>query len=284
MANQLDDMIGWRLPISRGANVNGWHFQMKNPVFQDERVRWAISLAFDRDEYDLTDNAGDNQSPQGAFSNPPMPWAFLFDEPPTAETNGEFYRFDPARASQLMQAAGYTADTPLEFEHVTWYDRDDSAEIIIPGITEVLPEVKINFRQVDNPTQVTALSDRNFEETMGIVWGPPGYAMDQWIFPWYHSRGGLNYNNVDDPDLDKMLEAQRAETDLEAKKDIWLQVWDRIHERVYDIWWPEAHARRAWHNYVLNHRGHAMAGTYVCYTGGQARAIWLDDGAPGVNR
>ena len=169
MANQVDDMIGWRLPISRGANVNGWHFQMNNPVFQDVRVRRAISLAFDRDEHDLADNAGDNQAPGGAFSNPPMPWAFLFDEYPDASANGEFYRFDPARARQLMQAAGYTADDPLKFEHVTWYDRTDSAEIIIPGVTEVLPEVDISFRQVDNPTQVTALSDRNFDETMGIA-------------------------------------------------------------------------------------------------------------------
>ncbi|MDP2328610.1 MAG: ABC transporter substrate-binding protein, partial [Dehalococcoidia bacterium] len=31
--------IGSTTPVSRGANVNGWQYQMKNPIYQDERVR-----------------------------------------------------------------------------------------------------------------------------------------------------------------------------------------------------------------------------------------------------
>jgi ABC-type transport system substrate-binding protein len=104
--------------------------------------------------------------------------------------------------------------------------------------------------------------------------------MDQWIYPWWHTDGGLNYNNVNDTDLDALLVAQRAEVDPEAKKQIWQQVWDRIHDQVYDFWWPEADGRRGWHNYMLNYRGHGLMGTYVCYVSGQARAIWLDEGTP----
>jgi peptide/nickel transport system substrate-binding protein len=279
--NTQDSGVFWRYPRSRGANVNGWHFQMTNPVFQDERVRRAISLAFDRNEFDLADNAGDNQNPNGAFSNPPMPWSFLFDEYPDARANGPWYQFDPAQATQLLDAAGYTADNPLKWEHVTWYDRTDSGEVIIPGINEALGGVvDISFRQVDNPTQVTLLSDRNFDESIGIVWGPPGHSMDQWIFPWWHSQGGLNYNNVNDAEIDGLLESQRAETDLEAKKVIWQQVWDRIHDQVWDIWWPEALSRTAWHNWIINHRPHALMGGWVCYTSNQTRAMWLAEDSP----
>ena len=279
-----DTMVGWKLPISRGANVNGWHFQMNNPVFQDERVRRAISLGMDRVEFDLADNAGDNQNPEGPFSNPPLPWAFLYDEQPTAAANGQWYQFDPAQASQLLQAAGYTADSPLEFEHVTWYDRQDSAEILIPGLNAVVPEINVKFREVDNPTQVTLLSDRNFDDSIGIVWGPPGYSMDQWIFPWWHTNGGLNYNAAGNADLDALLEKQRASTDLDEKKETWQQVWDIVHDQVWDLWWPEASPRRAHHNYMLNYRTHGLMGSYVCYSSQQARAIWLDDGAPGLDR
>jgi ABC-type transport system substrate-binding protein len=213
-----------------------------------------------------------------------MPWAFLFDKKPTGKSNGPWYKFNPAEASKMLQAAGYSAASPLDFEHVTWYDRDPSAQVIIPGIQNAVPEVRIRFRQVDNPTQVTLLSDRNFDESIGIVWGPPGHAMDQWIFPWYHTKGGLNYNNKGDAGLDRLLEQQRAETQLEAKKAIWLKVWEKIHDEVWDLWWPEAFSRRAWHNYVMNYRGHGLMGTYTCYVSGQARAMWLDDGAPGVKR
>jgi len=285
MQNEADDVIGWRLPISRGANVNGWHFQMTNPIFQDERVRRAISLAANRDEFDLADNAGDNQNPEGAFSNPPMPWAFLYDEQPTAKANGPWYQFDPQQATDLLAAAGYTADNPLQFEHVTWYDRTDSGEILIPGINDALQGVvDISFRQVDNPTQVTLLSDRNFDATIGIVWGPPGYAMDQWIYPWYYTSGGLNYNAKGNAELDGLLDQQRAVSDIEERKAIWQQVWDIIHDQVWDWWWPEANARRNWHNYMLNYRGHGLMGNFTCYNAQQSRAIWLDDGAPGLDR
>ncbi len=270
------EAVLWKYPISRGANVNGWHFQITNPVFQDERVRRAISLAFDREGFDRAFNAGDNSTDTGAFSLPPMPWAFLFDEYPTAEANGPWYVYDPPQASQLLQAAGYSADNKLSWEHVTWYDRESSAQVVIPGIMDSVPEVNISFRQVDNPTQVTLLSDRNFNESIGIVWGPPGYAMDQWIYPWYHTEGGLNYNSKGNAELDQLLVDQRAEPDLEAKKEIWGKVWDTIHDQVWDIWWPQANGRTAWHNYVMNWRIGGFAST--CYINDQDRAVWLDEG------
>jgi ABC-type transport system substrate-binding protein len=108
--------------------------------------------------------------------------------------------------------------------------------------------------------------------------------MDQWIFPWWHTQGGLNYNAAGNAELDGLLEQQRAETDLEAKKVIWRQVWDIIHDQVWDLWWPESLNRYVWHNYMLNYRPHGLMGSYVCYTSNQARAVWLDDGAPGLDR
>ena len=274
----IDTMVGWRYPTSRGANVNGWHFQMLNPVFQDERVRRAVSLAFDRTEFDLARNTGDNEHPEGAFSLPPMPWILLYDEYPSGAANGPWYQFDPAQASQLMQAAGYSADNKLSWEHVTWYDRAPSAENIIPGVMRNLPEVEIAFRQVDNPTQVTLLSDRNFEETIGIVWGPAGFSMDQWIFPWYQTEGGLNYNAKGNAELDELLVGQRRETDLEAKKGIWRQVWEVIHDQVWDFWWPVGFADTAWHNWMINFRPHGWMGSWSCYASDQFRASWLDEG------
>ena len=73
------------------------------------------------------------------------------------DMHGQWYVFDPAQASQLLQAAGYSATNKLTWEHVTWYDRVTAAEVIIPALNENLPEVEVTFRQVDNPTQVTML-------------------------------------------------------------------------------------------------------------------------------
>ena len=278
MINEASDTVFWKYPISRGANTNGWHYQMTNPVFQDERVRRAVSLAFDRAEYDLAQLAGDNANPEGPYSQAPMPWALLYDDYPTARVNGPWYVYDPAQASQLMQAAGYTEDNPLEWEHVGFYDRTIYPSIIMPGINGSLPELKLTFREVDNPTAVQLLSDRNFEWTADVTWGPAGFSMDQWIFPWYHSTGGLNYNNVNDSTMDGLLEAQRKELNLEAKKEIWQQVWDRIFDQVWDVFYPVGLGRTAWHNYTVNYRPHGLMSGFVCYTSDQARAMWLDEG------
>lgn len=280
MLSRVDDAVVWKYPRSRGANVNGFHFQMDNPMFQDVRVRRAFSLAFDRDEYDRADNAGDNQGPEGAFSNPPMPWSMLYDEYPTAKANGRWYQFDPQEASRLMEAAGYTADSPMKWEIISYYSDADFSEIVIPGVLANLPQMDISFREVDKPTHVTLLANGNFDDGIGIVRGPAGFSMDQWIYPWWHSRGGLNFNNVNDPAMDKLLEDQRDESDPEAKQAIWQQVWDHIHDQVWDIWWPEAFNRSAWHNYAINYRPHGLMGGFLCYTGNNVKSMWLDAGAP----
>ena len=279
-----DTVFGSTVPVSRGANVNGWQFQMKNPIYQDERVRRALSLALDRDEFDLARYNGDNANPKGAFSQAPMPWPMMFDEYPTRADNGPWYQFNPAEASKMMQAAGYTADAPLEDELVSWYNRVEFAELIIPAINANLPEVKISFRQIDNPTHVTVMSQRDFTSMVGFLWGPPGYSMDQWIYPFYHSQASLNYGSINDPILDDLLVKQRQEADPVAQKAIWQQVWNLIHDQVYQAWVPVSFARPVQHNYMLNSRYHGLVGSNVCYASDQARAIWLDDGAPGVGR
>ncbi len=276
------DLVAEVFPRSRGANVNGFQFQMKNPTFQDDRVRQALSQAFDRVEYDFARNVGDNDNPEGPYSNAPMPWALLFDEYPTAAANGPWYQLNTDEASKKMQAAGFTADSPLEMEMPSFYYRRELSELVVPGINANLPEVNISFREVDNPTHVTLMSDRNFDDTIGFLWGPPGYSMDQWVFPFYHSTGGVNYGSINDPELDALLEKNRSLTPGDEQKQVWLDIFDRIHDKVYQAWFPEPLVRVAWKNYVMNYRYHALMGSYVCYANDQARAIWLDDGAPDI--
>lgn len=273
--------VAQRFPISRGANVNGFQFQMRNPIYQDERIRRAWSLAFDPVEFDLA-RGGDNQNPDGPYANAPMPWPLLYDAYPTQKENGQWYEYNPAEASKLMQAAGYTASNPLSPELVAWYYRTELAQLVIPAINQNLPEVNITFREIDNPTYITMISDRNFDSVTGFLWGPPGYSMDQWVYPFYHSQGSLNYGSVEDADLDDLLVRQRSEGNADAQKELWQQIWDRIHDQVYQMWFPERLARALHQNYILNFRQHGWVGSYTCYSAAQARSIWLDQGRWGT--
>jgi peptide/nickel transport system substrate-binding protein len=280
MLRRVPDLLVQKQPLANIPNTLGFWFQMSNPKFQDVRVRRAMSLAFDRNEYDIARNAGDNQNPEGPFSfiSTP-PWPLLFDAYPTAKVQGPWYQFDPEQASQLMQAAGYTKDQPLDFQIVGFYQRVTIPEAVIPLISQSLPEVNISFREVDNPTHATLMADRNFKDALGYLI-PSFLSFDMTTYPWYHSEGAVNYNNVNDPKMDEMLERQRSELDETARKGQWREIWDYIHDQVWEIAWPSAFQRSAWHNYVLNYRPHAWMGAYICYTNDQARAMWLTEDAP----
>src|SRR3546814_14337900 len=90
------------------------------------------------------------------------------------------------------------------------------------------------------------MSDRNFDTMIGFLWGPPGYAMDQWIYPFYHSEGSLNYGSINDAALDDLLVKQRSESNADAQKELWFDIQAHIHDKVYQAWFPEVMARPVW--------------------------------------
>ncbi len=276
--NSVSDAVMMLYERGQGANSNSFRFQMNNPALQDERVRRAISMSIDRVEYSLAQGYSG-----GGYPYPAIHWQAIFDQRPALEDMGPWYQPNPDEASQLLQAAGYSADSQLSFEITGWYLSRSYAfpDLVVPMMNQ-RPELNISYRQVDNPTAVVLLNDRNFEWATGMTYGPPAYSVDQIVFPFFHSKGGVNFSNINDPELDRMIEAQRGEPDEEARKDLWRQIWDRDLDQVYDVYLPyNAESRGIWHNYMLNYRPHGIGG-YSCYANGQARAVWLDEGAPGT--
>jgi hypothetical protein len=75
---------------------------------------------------------------------------------------------------------------------------------------------------------------------VGFLWGPPGYSMDQWLYPFYHSAGEPELRVDRRPGAGRLLVAQRAETNPDAQRDLWMQIWDHVHDMVYQAWWPGA--------------------------------------------
>jgi len=69
LAQDGETLVIGRNPVSRGANVNGFQFQMTNPTYQDERVRRAWALAFNADEFDLA-RGGDNTTRRARTPTP----------------------------------------------------------------------------------------------------------------------------------------------------------------------------------------------------------------------
>ncbi|MBM3139901.1 MAG: ABC transporter substrate-binding protein [Chloroflexi bacterium] len=277
MLKSAKDVVYIKYTTAQGANTSGFHFQMRNPKWQDIRVRRAFSLGINRKEFDASRFNGDG----GGYSKPPIAWQVLYDKLPTLESQGPWYQFDPKQASQLLQAAGYSKEKPLTADAPVWYQRAEYRELLVPEYQKIL-ELKFNVRQVDNPTAVQMLNDRNYDDTMNVTWGPPSYSVDQVVFPWYFSKGGLNQNNVNDPEMDRLVTAQRREQNRDAQKELWRQIERRILDQVWNVFFPTSiFARGFFHNFMVNYRPHGIGG-YTCYANAQSRSVWLDKGAPGT--
>jgi peptide/nickel transport system substrate-binding protein len=257
------------LPVSRGGNVNGIMFNMNNEKFKDKRVRNAISMGIDRVAYDDLFYDGLNKG----YSNISLPWTFTHDTFPTQESQGPTYQYNPAEAKKLLAAAGVQN---LEFEVVEYYitaNRD-----AFSPAQDMLREIGVTMknRHVDNPTAITILAERSFKEATNQVWGPPNHSIDGWVYPWYITGGGLNYNSVSNPTFDNLLKAQRKEADANKRKTILLEIEKHILSENYDIWWPQAWYRQAWTTALKNFRNQGFMGTSTCYSCEQVTRVWLD--------
>ena len=276
MLQQREEAVYLKYESVVGANTEGVHFQMANPKFADERVRRAFALGLDFQEWDLARNDGESNG--GVRS--PIPWPYLHETRPEYGDQGEWYQYDVEKARQLLQAAGYSEDNPIVVDFPVWYQREQYRALMGP-MYDLIPEIEYTIREVDNPTAVSMLNARDFEDTMNITWGPPVYSVDQAVYPWYHSQGGLNHNNVNDAEMDRLVTAQRQETNEEAKLQIWKDIETRIFDQVWEVFFPGAGLNRIfWHNYMINFRPASVASVFSCYGDAKARSVWLDEGAP----
>lgn len=256
------------IPYSAGSTVNNFLFNLNNPKFKDKRVRNAVSMGIDRVGMDELLYDGLNRG----WSNISVPWVFAYDKQPKLEEQGPTYQYNPEQAKQLLKAAG--AEN-LELELVHWYLRNQA-----PVIQNMLQQigVKMIIREVDNPTAVQLWTTKNFRDAINISWGPPNFTADGWLYPFYHSSGGANYNFVNDPELDRLLEAQRRELDTTKRRAIIRQIDERIRDQNYDVFFPGPWVRQMWNASVKNFRNHGFLSHSVCYLSPSYSQVWIDKG------
>jgi len=263
------DTVWLDLPQSRGGNVNGFLFNMQNEKFKDKRVRNAISMGIDRVQYDDLFYDSLNKG----YSSFSLPWTFLYDEFPTLASMGPNYQHNPAEAKKLLAAAGVSN---LDFEVVEYY-LASGRDVFAPAQDQLRDiGVSIKNRHVDNPTAVTIMAERSYKEAANMIWGPPDHSIDGWIYPWYITGGGKNYNYVSNPQLDSLLKAQRREADATKRKTILKQIEQIILDQNYDVWWPQAWYRQAWTSSMKNFRVHGFMGTSTCYACEQMSRVWFN--------
>jgi peptide/nickel transport system substrate-binding protein len=211
-----------------------FHFtwNMKSPIFQDKRVRQAMSYAFDYNEF-LKKILHDLYQPcQGTFH--PASWYFPKDGP-------QPYQQDLDKAEDLLDAAGWTDSdndgirdkeiggrrVPFEFTLLTYQTETGIQAATL--MKECLAKIGVtcNVKPTEFTVLVDAQQNRKFEAAMG-GWGA---GTDPDLTSNLYATGeSRNYANYSNKHVDELFVQGRHEFDRDKRAAIYGEIakilWD----------------------------------------------------------
>ena len=192
--------------------------------WSDPRLRQAVHLAADRQQ--VVDFVWSGEAtPTGPVGPAIEKWALPPEEllkiPGYRQGQAERQE-DLAMARQLYEEAG-SPELAFTFADQPSYI-PDFAPSFIEGLRQSLgPDVK---EQVIRAYPQIAEGFLKGCDQMTATWGfDNGWIdLDDWVYPYFHTGGPKNSFGLSDPDLDALLDAQRAEFDEEARREIGFQI------------------------------------------------------------
>ncbi len=185
--------------------------KVDKPPFNDPRVRTAIDLALDRQ--DFIDKMWFGEGKFAGPINPDLePWALPQDEVDA------FYKFDPEQAKSLLAAAGYGDGLDVELTVQNTADLSKYAEIA----KEHLAKVGINLNLVVQELGVylaQTLYPGKFEMT--CYYNLPYQEPDRPLCQWFSlGQAGFSFSGYNNPAADDWIWKERSEFDTERRVQI----------------------------------------------------------------
>lgn len=226
-------------------------FNLQKPALQDLKVRQAINEAINKQAIIKAVVFGQADPSYG-----PLPKGFP-DYDPAVEKEG--YQFNVDSAKKLLTDAGYTQGsdgffqkdgkpltlTLLTMQNGTW---DQAAQLIQAELKDIGINVKIETLEWGTLLQTATKGD--FDMTlMGYHYNDPDV-----LYLFLHSSQsahGLNFDHVQDPKLDALLEKGRGTTDPAQRKEVYAELQKYVIDNAL---WAPIYTEREF--YVVNRRVH----------------------------
>ena len=187
-----------------------FYIRVDRPPFSDERVREAFDLAIDRNDFIDKMYFGDGNY------NGPIPWALEYWALPQDELRGAL-AYDPARAKQLLDAAGYGGGLELDMPVAAFGDCPKAATVLADQYAKVGAKVNIRPREL-GAFLAQELYGHNFD--MALFLNLP-YMEPDIILRSYYSKGqqaDVNPGLSTDPEVDHLIESIWSIFDQEEKQ------------------------------------------------------------------
>ena len=228
-------------------------FNLRDPILKDVRVRRAIAYALDRQE--MIDYLWRGEAQPARSVLPPQSWAYNGDVPT--------YEHDPAKANQLLDAAGYAAVNGVRFHIMMKTSTDANTKLMVAVMQQQLRAagIALDIRSFEPATFLSDVIHGAFQ-MYSLRW--IGGNEDPDIFEYaFHSAkfppNGANRGFYSNPRLDSLIDKARREVDPKLRKPLYAEVQRILAEDLpyVDFWYLDnvmVHTRRV-KNLKLNPAG-----------------------------
>lgn len=225
MKEEEPDLEFLRAPTSGWLNTR---FKVFCKPFDDWRVRRALHLAADRSQIVQIIGSG-AWNVAGPITKAISYWALPEEELlqlPGYRTDKAGRDADLAEARQLFEAAGSPEIPQIWFADVPDYIRRYAPSYIETTLKKNLGiNQEINYQTVPYSRIAEGLLKDDCD-LGGFTWGfDNGWIdLDDWFYPYFITDGPKNSFRLSDPDLDLLLDAQRAEFDQDKRRELGYQI------------------------------------------------------------
>ena len=208
------------LTVQRGAGTRLAYlaFNLRDPILKDVKVRQAIAYAMDRRPMIQYLWRGQAQPARSVL--PPQSWAYNDDVPR--------YDYDPVKARQLLDAAGYPVVSGVRFHVAMKTSTDENTRLMVAVLQQQLRDVGIalDIRSFEFATFFSDVTHGAFQ-LYGLRW--IGGNEDPDIFEYaFHSAkfppNGANRSFYSNSRLDELIDHARRETNQTIRKQDYAEV------------------------------------------------------------
>ncbi|MCV7281374.1 ABC transporter substrate-binding protein [Mycolicibacterium flavescens] len=228
---QLRDDDSLHLAVT--ASNDYWYLALNEarPPWDDVRVRRAVAYGIDRDAIVAATTYGTAAANQLAIPEG-NPWYTDYDR----------YRYDPDTAGRLLDEAG-VGDVPMDMLVTSEYPETVTAAQVIADNLAPLG-ITVNIRTVDFATWLDEQNSGNFDMLMMGWLG--NIDPDDFYYAQHHTDGTSNAQKFSDPEVDRLLDAGRVETDRAARAEVYRRAATRIADLVSYIYLYNPSVIQAW--------------------------------------
>ncbi len=229
--SQLDGDDSLSLAVTPSNDY--WYLALNNakPPWNDVRVRQAIAYGIDRDAIVAATSYGTAALNQLAIPEG-NPWFTPYDT----------YSYDIDRATSLLQEAG---SQPQDLDMLVTSEYPETvtaAQIIADNLAPL--GITVNIRTVDFATWLDEQNNGNFDMLMMGWLG--NIDPDDFYYAQHHTDGTSNAQKFSDPEVDRLLDAGRVETDRDARADDYAKAATLIADNVSYIYLYNPSVIQAW--------------------------------------